>query len=211
MKFNIEPSNINYIKIICKDRNGSTCCLKAPVKNMNEKEIYAVLKTEQPINIKTPQDILLNIVCDDGLYRASTVLKYIRFEEDLINLTIQTPEETTFQQKREYFRVKLEERVILSYPFEGKMQRFPLKICNISASGICLELNEEIYIPDEVELDILFPQKSIKTKAKFVRIDKEEGILHASFNFLEISEHDVDIISQRCIQIQLEHKRSQLK
>ncbi len=206
MKFNLNLDNINYIKIVYKDRQDATCCTKAAIKHMGEREIFACAKFEDGLNIQTPQDVLLSFVCDNGLYRTTTTLKYIENDEPYTFFTLKTPEGLEYQQNREYFRVKLDEDAILSF----NNSIIACKVHDISANGIRLILPEKIDNLNEVSINILFKPRDVKTKAQFVRFDDEDGILKASFKFVDISENDVDIISQKCIQKQLEYKRNSI-
>lgn len=206
MKFNLNLDNINYIKIVYKDRQDATCCTKAAIKHMGEREIFACAKFEDGLNIQTPQDVLLSFVCDNGLYRTTTTLKYIENDEPYTFFTLKTPEGLEYQQNREYFRVKLDEDAILSF----NNNIIACKVHDISANGIRLILPEKIDNLNEVSINILFKPRDVKTKAQFVRFDDEDGILKASFKFVDISENDMDIISQKCIQKQLEYKRNSI-
>ena len=91
MKFNLNLDSINYIKIVYQDENSSTRCTKAAIKRMGEREIFACAKFEDGLNIKTPQDILLSFICDNGLYRTTTPLKFIESEPPYVFFTIKTP------------------------------------------------------------------------------------------------------------------------
>lgn len=204
MKFNLNFNNINYIKIVYKDNSDKTCCTKAAIKSINERDIFACAKFEDGLHIKTPQDILVSFVCDNGLYRTTTTLKFLESEPPYIFFTMKTPEGLEYQQNREYFRVLMEEDVILG--FDGKV--IPAKIYDISANGVSLILPDKIEIPDEVYLDLLFKPKNIKTRAKFIRFDNENDKYKASFKFIDIKNADIDLISQKCIQKQLEYKRN---
>ena len=92
--------------------------------------------------------------------------------------------------------------------FEGNI--IPCKTHDLSASGVRLVLAEKIDIPENVVIDMLFKPKSVKAKAKFIRYDDEDDVLKASFKFIGLPESEVDIISQICIQKQLEYKRNSL-
>ena len=105
MKFNLNLDNINYIKIVYKDRDENTCCTKAAIKNMSEREIFACAKFEEGLNIQTPQEISLSFVCENGLYRTNTTLKYLEKDAPYIFFGIKTPLGLEYQQNREYFRV----------------------------------------------------------------------------------------------------------
>lgn len=206
MKFNLDLENINYIKIVYNDSDGTGHCAKAAIKRLGEKEIFACMKYERELKLALPQEIAISFACDNALYNAKTVLKMVENDDPYIYLTIKTPEEIEYQQNREYFRVRMQESAILT--FDKTVAA--CKIYDISANGIRLILDNDIQIPQEVMIDILFSPKDVKTKAKFIRKDNEDGILKASFMFVNISETNRDIISQICIQKQLKDKRRSL-
>ena len=204
MAFN--HNNIKYIKIIYRDNCDISHCAKAAIKNINGREIYASAKVEMPLYIKTPQEISLSIVCEEGLYKTNTTLKFVENKDSYVYFTIDLPDGMEYQQNREYFRVRMAGDVLLR--FAGNV--IPAKIYDISANGIRLELDKDIKIPESVTLDILLPPKSIKTSAKYIRTDDEDNILKASFFFINLPEASRDIISQKCIQKQLENKRNSI-
>ena len=160
MKFNLNLDNINYIKIVYRDAQDTTCCSKAAIKHMGEREILACAKFEDMSVIKTPQEVTLSFVCDNGLYRTNTTLKYVNNNDPYTYFALQTPEGLEYQQNREYFRVHMEEDALLS--FEGKV--IPAKTHDISANGVRLILPEKMKIPEDVIIDLLFQPKSIKAK-----------------------------------------------
>jgi len=204
MQFNLNLENINYIKIVYKDREDNTHCIKASIKRMSEREIFASAKFEENFNIPIPQDVVVSFVCENGLYRTTTQLKYIEYAEPYIFLTLKTPQGLEYQQNREYFRVRMEENVILS--FNGTA--IPCKTYDISANGVRLIIDKDLQIPEIVHLDILFAQKSLKTRAQYIRTDNEDKIWKASFTFINIAENDIDFLAKKCIQFQLSNRRN---
>ena len=208
MKFNLSLESIKYVKITYKDKEENPCHIKASVKQINEREIIACAKLEEEVFIKTPQEVELDFISETGLYQASADLKYIeRKEEFYLFFILKTPTEVDFQQNREYFRVKKEDKAILKY--DNKI--ITCKIHDISANGVRLTIPEDIGEIEEVFIDMLFQNKNIKTPAKYVRTDEEDGILKYSFTFVDISQADQDAIAQICIQTQLENKRNSIK
>lgn len=211
MQFNLNIKNINYIKILYRDKNDKICCTKAAIKIMGEREIVACAKFDEDLYINTPQDIALSIVCENGLYRTTTQLKYIENSEPYVYFTLKTPSGLEYQQNREYFRVRMENRAILSFKQDEDLKVIPCKVYDISASGVRLELSESIdYEPEEANIEILFDPKPVSVKAKYVRYDEEDNIPKISFVYSDIPQNVMDIISQKCIQRQLEYKRSTL-
>lgn len=211
MKFNLNLDSINYIKIVYKDLSDKPHLTKAAIRFLGEREIIACAKFEGEIRINTPQEVSLSFVCDNGLYRTITLLKYFENRDPYIYFTLKTPQGLEYQQNREYFRVKMQEDAILSFVAGEKVKRLLCKTHDISANGVRLELPENPGKIDEAGINILFDSREVKAKAKFIRFDNEDEKLKASFSFTYLKESDMDYISQRCIQKQLEYKRNALQ
>ncbi len=210
MKFSLNFDSINYIKIVYRDNNDSIHCTKSAIKHLGEREIHACAKFEEGLKINTPQEVSLSFICDNGLYRTNTTLKFVEYQEPYIFFTLKTPQGLEYQQNREYFRVKLEEDAILSYKENGQNIVLPCKTHDISANGVRLILDRKIDTIEPVTIDLLFKTKGVKAGAELVRTDNDDGIYKASFHFLDLPETDIDTISQICIKKQLEYKRKSL-
>ena len=210
MKFNLNTENINYVKINYKDNNGFIHCLKAAVRLITERELLACIKMEELPEAEVPQEVSLGIACENGLYKTKTILKKIEEDAPYLLFSMQKPEEMEYQQKREYFRVKLSENVNVKYFSEGQEHTYSGITYDISANGVRIELDVPMDFPQEVNLLLYLPQKTIEVKAGFVRYDSEDGILKASFQFIDIAQSDLDYISQICLCKQLEQRRKNL-
>ncbi len=209
MKFNLDLANINYIKILFKDRQGSAHCIKSAIKIMGEKEIYACTKYEEGLIIPAPQDVTLSFVCDNGLYRTKTRLLVVNKEDPYIYFSLNTPDGLEYQQNREYFRIKLEEKAVISFVTEEEQQISISSITHdISANGVRVVPTKRTAFPENVNIEIQFPTRTISVRAKFIREDEDDNIYKASFCFTDIAPKDMDYISQVCIKKQLEYKRS---
>ncbi len=206
MKFNLSLENINYIKINYEDSDGVRHCAKVAIKHLSSVDILACMKYEKFVSIPFPQDVTVNFACDSALYQAKTTLKYVDRDDTYIFFTIKLPDDIVYKQNREYFRVKMDDSVLLR--FDGLV--IPARICDISAGGIKVRLDESIQFPENIVIDILFKTGEIKTKAKFIRLDDEEEMITVSFEFENLSDTNRDIISQKCIQKQLEDRRKAL-
>lgn len=207
MNFSLNLDDIKYVKIIYKDKDNSAHCVKAAIRTINDRQIYVCAKQENLINIKTPQDVTLSFICENGLYRTKTELIYIEYKEPYMFFTLKTPQGIEYQQNREYFRVRMDEKGTLCTP-EAKIN---CNIYDISASGIRLCLDKKYNIPEKVEIEIDFKDRNIRVKAKFVRFDIEGENIKAAFHFYSMPENIRDIIAQKCIQKQLQDKRNSLK
>ena len=210
MKFDLDIENINYIKILYKDRYNFTHCVKAAIKKLEEKYIFAGAKSEKPLSMEIPQEVSLSFICDNGLYKTKTKLNFVQFDEkdECIFFSLATPEEVEFQQNREYFRIQMQEKVVVSYKRDDEEVEIPAYIYDISANGIKIVLSGMMKFPEEVFLEIYLPSKKIKTSAKYVRTDDEDGICKASFHFIDLPIQDLDYISRLCLIKQLEQRRN---
>lgn len=206
MKFDLSLDEIKYIKVKYLDSDSVGHIARATIKRLNEREIFACVKLIDNTKILFPQEVEISFACDNALYKANTCLKSVENDDPYVYLIFKTPTELEYQQNREYFRVRMDENVLLS--FNGNV--IPCKIYDISASGIKLRLDNDIVIPQKVTLNIMFSPKNVNTQAKFIRIDEEEGVRTASFAFENMTESNRDIISQKCIQKQLNDKRRSL-
>lgn len=207
MKFDLNSENINYIKLTYKDKDGFTHCIKSAIRYINDIDILASAKFEENINIELPQEIDLGIACDNGLYKAKTTLKSIQQEHPYILFTLKKPSDMEYQQKREFFRVKLQENANII--FEENEQEINLSAItyDISANGVRIELDKHFAFPEKVRILLFLPQKIIDVKAKYIRTDEEDNIIKASFQFDHIAQQDLDYISQICIKKQIEERR----
>ena len=210
MKFNLDVNNINYIKFVYKDADGFAHYVKASIKRLNDREIFVCSKYEDNVHIDTPQDIELSFACDNGLYKSNTELKFVEKDSPFVFFTIKTPENIEYHQNREYFRVKLNEDVLILYKTENeKPVNIKGEIYDLSANGvrITVDKNENISLPDIVQIVLYLSGKNIETQAKFIRAEDDEKCKRIAFNFIDLKESSADYISQICFKKQLENKR----
>ena len=207
MKFNLNTENINYVKITYKDNNDFAHCIKAAIRLITEHELLACIKVDELPDIKVPQEVSLGIACENGLYKTKTILKKIEEDDAYMLLSIQRPDEVEYQQKREYFRVKIKENVSILYTLNEQNITYSGITYDISAKGVRIELDKVTDFPEEVKLVLYLPQKTINVQAKYIRSDEDDKILKASFQFVNIAQSDLDYVSQLCFRKQLEERR----
>jgi hypothetical protein len=207
MKFNLNTENINYVKITYKDNNDFAHCIKAAIRLITEHELLACIKVDELPDIKVPQEVSLGIACENGLYKTKTILKKIEEDDAYMLLSMQRPDEVEYQQKREYFRVKIKENVSILYTLNEQNITYSGITYDISAKGVRIELDKVTDFPEEVKLVLYLPQKTINVQAKYIRSDEDDKILKASFQFVNIAQSDLDYVSQVCFRKQLEERR----
>lgn len=211
MKLNVNTENIKYIKISYKDNDDFTHMIKAVIKNINERDIYACTKYEEYIYPRTPQEVDISVATDNGLYRTKTTLKSIQKEDKYIYFSLKNPEDFLFEQKREYFRVKLNENALVRYEENENVKQVSGETYDISANGVRLVFDRKIPFPETVQISLFLPQRTITAEARYVRYDEDDNIIKASFSFVNMKELDLDYISQICLKKQLEERRNSIR
>lgn len=206
MKFKFDLEDIKYIKILYKDTDDNPATIKAAIKRIDEKEIFACSKFEEGLYIETPQEITLSIICGDGLYRTKTKLKSIENDEPYTFFALESPLGLEYQQNREYFRVSAQFPCI----YTVGSQEFKTQTCDISANGVSIVLPAHLITENDSMLALTFDGITIETQVRYVRSEKIEDGYKLSFTFTKISELDRDFISQVCIKKQLEQKRNSI-
>ena len=208
MKFNFNLDDIRYVKILYTSGHSGPTTVKAAIKNITEDEITACAEYEEDFIVKTPQEVTLSIVCNDGLYRTKTKLKSVESEAPYIFFCLEIPVGMEYQQNREYFRISANYGCAYYVSIDGESRNYTTTTCDISANGVSLELPEPIYTDGDSEIDIMVEEKLIHAKIKYIRNEKSYKGYKLSFSFSEISQADQDYISKVCIQKQLEQKRN---
>lgn len=210
MRFNLDLKDIKYVKLQYKDSLGKLVEVKAALKSITNHEITICSKFEDGCNIEYPQNVVISIICSDGLYKTSAELKSIKTERPYAFLYLKTPENIEYQQNRDFFRIKTS--LPCTYYVETEYDEFTLecKTYDISANGISIVLPNLLISRTPAELTISMPERKIKTKINYIRSEKIDIGYKVSFSFLGMSNSDSDYISQFCIKRQLEEKRSSI-
>ena len=211
MNFDLKPETINYVKILYKDSDDFSHCVKASIKYFTEYDIYACVRKEAWENVPCQQEVTLSFACNNGLYMAKSTLKYTKYEDPYLYFSIKIPENMEYRQNREFFRVNINKDVVISYRVDDDVIRVSCKTFDLSANGLKAQLGEKTSFPEEVFLDLYFDNREIRTKAKYIRSDEDDEIIKASFNFIDLEPNDSDYISRVCIKKQIEDKRSSLE
>ena len=209
MKFNLNLEDIKYIKILYKDNNGSPCTHKAAIKSVTEKEFLICGKFEDDLRIAAPQEVTLSIVCNDGLYRTKTKLKYTYNEEPYVFFALEVPQGLEYQQNREYFRVAADYECVYTVETTNRRE-YKSHVCDISANGVSIILPFHD-VADEAEIEISFDEIKIAAGIRYVRSEKVDEGYKLSFTYSAISNLDRDFIAQICIKKQIEQKRNALQ
>lgn len=211
MKFKFKLEEIKYVKILYTDINSTPCVTKAGIKKIDDREILACGKFENGLNINTPQEVVLSVICNDGLYRTKTILKSAENEEPYVFFVLETPAGIEYEQNREYFRVPVIYNCVYSVKENNEIKEYPAITSDLSANGVSIFLPNNIVSENISELTINIDGLQIITKIKHVRSEKREEGYRLSFFFVNISETDRDYISQICIKKQLEQRRNSIK
>ena len=210
MGFDFNKAVINYIQVSYKLSDTTLCTYKAGLHSFDEKTLIVAIKTDEDIKLSKSQELIIDIVCTDGLYKGSTILKYFKRERQYIYLFLTKPLDLRLYQNREYFRVAAQLDCICLIKENGRFNQYSAETLDISANGVCILLNKWISSNDTVTLVLNINNKKLNITANLVRIENFKEKYKASFMYSQILEQDRDSIAQFCIQKQLQDRRNQL-
>ena len=211
MRFNFNLEEIKYIKVLVKDSEGKPHSLKSAIKRMNSREIIACTRFIDGVSFPRVQDVILSIVCNDGLYRTTTKLKSLELAEPYIIFIIETPVGMEYQQNREYFRVSAKYDCRYSFRSGSEMLNFEAHTIDITENGVSIFMPINSVPETDAVLTIKINGRDVYTKARCVRSEQITNGYKLSFAYTVIDESERDIIAQACIKKQLEERRNSLK
>jgi c-di-GMP-binding flagellar brake protein YcgR len=195
------------MKILCKDSSGENVSIKVAIKRINEKEIISCARYSEKLELINTQEVALDFVCKDGIYKTKTLLKSVEKDEPYVVFILKTPENIEYEQLREFFRIPVKYDCTCITEDGNSISGITT---NISANGVCVEFHKTFIFSKNLKLRISIEKTNIELVAKYIRSDFAENNYKVSFAFTKISEQDRDYISQVCIKKQLEHKRNSL-
>lgn len=205
MKFKLKTEYIKYIELY-----QSVNKIRLEVKNIDENHIFLYTKYNPNYLRLRSQDVKVNFICVDGLYRIKTsILKFEKAEPYLI-FVLKTPAEMEFEQKRNYFRIDSSIGCICETNIDGVVSQYSGVITNISANGVCAIFPNYFITDESCIFKFILENKEFALKARYVRSENSNSGYKASFTFIEISEADKDFISRICLKKELEIRRKNL-
>lgn len=211
MKLDLEKANINYVQVLYKSDDTTIRTFKAGLRSVDDSTITISGKSDDSLMINSSQDVTLDFICQDGLYRCSVKLKYLKTETPYTYLVLEKPKDFIYQQNREYFRIDVNYPSAVIVREKDGIKRYNVETLNISANGVSLLFPQKIFTEYPVEFVLNINNKKLEIIARLIRCDKFKNQYKISFAFQKISEADRDFISQICIQKQLEERRKHLK
>ena len=212
MAFNFKIDNIKYFNIYYRNAEGNPVSVRAALQNIREggEEIIACLKTDKRMYVNTPQEVTLNIICNDGLYRTVTQLKSVENALPYVYFILESPKDVEYQQNREYFRIRGDYKGIYTVKLPDGNHSYSIKTYDISASGVSIIIPELIVTKEDASLKIVIDGREVSMGLQYVRSEKFEQGYRLAFKYSEISEQDRDYISRVCIKRQIAERRSSM-
>ena len=191
---------IEYIKIIA---DGGKICYTSAKYQIGEDTLVISVDVDDKIYVKTPQRVLLSCITEDAIYKAETELLVLQYSNYRAEFITKIPEKFEKQQERKFFRVKIDKQVTIHYLDDGVQKTAVCTTDDLSAGGVRVTLKEKLNIVGNVKLDIVFDTKTLFLEAKPIKLFYGGKIPQASFEFINISEKDLDYISSVCFKKQL--------
>lgn len=196
----------NPQKIFCTVRSIANDNLVIDSNNEKNKNVLADVDTELKLHIYT----------ENGIYTATS--KVLSLEKGLIHTeyTITYPVNSKHSQRREYFRADLMIDFKMDVVTKDTNESFVVnaKTKNICGKGMSFVCEKEFSKDDSIQVELKFEERIIKTSASVVyskQIDFDMRTRYLlAFNFIDISDKDVDFIVKKCFLHQLALRKKQV-
>lgn len=195
-------------KIFCSVKSIEAANIVLNAVNQENKNIFASVGDE----------VKLYIYTETGVY--SAVSKIILATRGVFNTeyVISFPVNAKHSQRREYFRAELPIEfhmcILTSEDDPEKNLIMDAKTRNICGKGMSFITDSVFPEHEAIELDLIFPDKTITTAvrlvySKQVYLANKPKFIHA-FTFTDISQKNIDFIVKQCFLHQLELKKKQM-
>lgn len=194
-------------KIFCSVKSIEASNIVLNSVNQENKNVFASVGDE----------IKLYIYTETGVY--SAVSKVLLATRGVFNTeyVITFPTNAKHSQRREYFRAELSvdfHMCILTSDDPEKNLVVDTKTRNICGKGMSFIADDIFPEHEAIEIDLIFPDKTITTSARLVYskqvyLASRPKFIHA-FTFTDISHRNVDFIVKQCFLHQLELKKKQM-
>lgn len=202
MQLNFNMDSIKYLKLEYMD-GGVLTSNKFAFQEKTENEIVAVINEIDAGQIGTPQEVSLDIICSDGIYKTRAKLQKIKTENEYTYFIIENPDTLDYQQNRNYYRVLAEYDCIYTVYTDDGVQSYNAVTYDISTGGVSIIMEENIVSKEESSLAIMMPDGEIRSNLEFARCEVFEDNYKLSFKFTDLSERDAEKLSKICIKEQL--------
>ena len=201
---------------------------KIEIITRNSKGVIRFLSYLEEINkdsiiISKPKNkhIAFNFTCGQTLelyaYTRGGVFKLnCRLEAYLENkCKLSLPLSVDNIQRREYIRVNMNVDAIIRPKPAINIISLKTKTKNISAKGLNVLLDQDISRSASLEVSLLFPEKTISTTAKIIRVTPVEidskTYYSTSIMFVTISEKEIDFIVKKCFEFEALQRKKWLE
>lgn len=180
--------------------------------------VLCAVNQENKITLAAVDDeIKLYIYTETGVY--SAVSKILSVARGVVNTeyVIDFPTSAKHSQRREYFRadiaVDFHMCVLISEDPEKNLV-MDSKTRNICGKGMSFIADSVFPEHEAIEIDMIFPDKTITTAARLVYskqvfLASRPKFIHA-FTFVDISHRNIDFIVKQCFLHQLDMKKKQM-
>lgn len=156
------------------------------------------------------QDVELYAYTNGGVFKLKCKFITCLKNECLLSL----PSSVDKMQRREYIRVELNIKTILTLISPDSKKTIQATSKNISAKGIKLLLEEDVSKFSKIELRMLFEEGSISTVAQIIKIRPVEigqkTYYSTSLMFITISEKEMSFIVKKCFEFEAAQRRKLL-
>lgn len=218
-----ELARLRYVKLTYSGVDGNPHEIKTELKTLSDAAISLYVRCRTYPEIQCPQQIIIKFITDNGLFEAISVLQRIEKVDNIVYFLIQPPTKMIKCQNRKYYRVNMKRTCVLVATDENAHSTaYMSRLVDVSAGGILIYKLESMFDNEFIAIEpenykqfniVLFLDIDVvlKLSARYVRQEKHDKFYRYAFEFTNMKQSDIDIISKYVTKEQVEQLKMQNK
>jgi len=202
MKLRFDLNDIKYLKLRYI-KNGRIECIKLALKEKVENKFVAIFSKIDVENIATPQEVSIDFICHDGIYKTKATLLSVYNDDDYSHFVIQNPKSLNYQENRNFYRVIAKHDCIYTIDTPNGAKSFDTCTYDLSAGGVSIILSDIAVSKEEMSILIFLPDRDIRAHLQFVRCEIYGDEYKLAFEFTDLSDRDYETLFNLCLKEQL--------
>ena len=213
--------NLHSLEVTYVDLYGKIHTVRANIENIDEHNITLFFPYIENFNQNVIKQVNIKYVIDNILHSANVKISSARISNDFLYLTVLNPQKVRQLRHRKWYRLILQRECVLvathkSNPNHNEI--YMATVIDVSAGGTFLFKLKSIFDNNPVSIDpnnysnfiiVLFLDVGsvFNIHAKCVRYESRGMLRKYAFEFIDMSNHDIDLIVKYITKYQLKKRK----
>ena len=216
----LQLKSLERIGVRYTTRDGSSKIIDTSIVFLSDNNLTVSFSGNKDFKPDCPQDISLKYVLNNEFCSADTILSDIKSAHGLTYFIIQYPEKVSQVNRRKYYRISMRRACVLIVTDEdGNSKSYMSRLVDISIGGLLIHKLESMFSDEYVKIEpskykyfnvVLFLDIDVvlKLSARYIREEKGRVSYRYAFEFTDIKQTDIDMISKYVTKEQIRQRKN---